>query len=411
MPRTSRRVTVSVRQPAPDQPVHCARARVLPSPLTAPQRCREHARLRRARWRKQTRLPGSDAEPACWSAKPAETSEPSAPKPLPAKPVAEPARTRADHAPGLHPLHGPSVELRLPVRCRAAPRPAVLGSARARAVESRSAIALSGCARSDGVPPPAHPSPVMATHAASPASVPLLVDGARAALPRSYLAGRSSSSRDITGTMPTEIGLLTGLSSMCVARQCAHPALRARAFRAKSSRAVCCTQRRVDVSKNRRYMEDLDLSGTMPTEIGQLRGLDDLALENVYLSGTLPSAIQRLNRLRSLYVGSLAACPSDGLARPSVRTLTQCRMCSRLLVTVSKRTGGSNPTFSRARFLRLTRSSDWNICARTLPARAPARVASGRGCRRNRPVEPRCHRVLRCCRAVGRVTLTSAPPP
>ena len=57
------------------------------------------------------------------------------------------------------------------------------------------------------------------------------------------------------------------------------------------------------------------IGGTIPTELGQLHGLQEVRLERCRLSGTVPSEVGRLTALRTLIVTCAQAsqCPPQAI--------------------------------------------------------------------------------------------------
>ena len=64
------------------------------------------------------------------------------------------------------------------------------------------------------------------------------------------------------------------------------------------------------------------IGGTIPTELGQLHGLQEVRLERCSLSGTVPSEVGRLTALRTLAV---AYAPFSGTVPSEVGRLTALR--------------------------------------------------------------------------------------
>lgn len=96
---------------------------------------------------------------------------------------------------------------------------------------------------------------------------------------------------NVSGTLPSQIGLLTALTSFAV--------------------AFC------------------DVHGTVPSQLGELTNLQALRLFENALSGTLPAEMAKMTSLRDLYIdqnafsGDLSVLPDElALCRTAVRTRT-----------------------------------------------------------------------------------------
>ena len=127
----------------------------------------------------------------------------------------------------------------------------------------------------------------------------------RYAQPSLDLHHQTSDPQKLSGTLPSEIGMLSHLQNIYLYDNLISGTLPVSLFQLSKLSAI--------------DIDDNGFSGTMPTQIGLLSNLRTLRLEANRLSGTLPSELARLTLLQAfsinnnLFVGTIP----DALANPS----------------------------------------------------------------------------------------------
>ena len=94
---------------------------------------------------------------------------------------------------------------------------------------------------------------------------------------------------DLSGTIPPELGQLTGLQNLILGINDLSGTIPPELGQLTGLRQL--------------YLRSNDLSGTIPPELGQLTGLQQLYLGGNDLSGTIPPELGQLTGLRQLYLG------------------------------------------------------------------------------------------------------------
>merc|ERR1712166_1557160 len=144
----------------------------------------------------------------------------------------------------------------------------------------------------------------------------------------------------MVGTVPTEIGLLTGLTMLNLANN-------PNTFQTCPSTASGCTPGDYcQFTNGQRGTAGGGLSGSVPTEIGLLTQLTTFNVQSTYLSGSIPAQFDALTVLEEFKISktnSLCYSTDDGLATGTASTATSatCSNANSLLTPVPCSTGCS----------------------------------------------------------------------
>jgi len=144
----------------------------------------------------------------------------------------------------------------------------------------------------------------------------------------------------MVGTVPTEIGLLTGLTMLNLANN-------PNTFQTCPSTASGCTPGDYcQFTNGQRGTAGGGLSGSVPTEIGLLTQLTTFNVQSTYLSGSIPAEFDALTVLEEFKISktdSLCYSTADGLATGTASTATSasCSSANSLLTPVPCSTGCS----------------------------------------------------------------------
>jgi hypothetical protein len=105
----------------------------------------------------------------------------------------------------------------------------------------------------------------------------------------SQLSAFQVSRADLTGSIPTEFGLLTGLQSLDIS-------LNPFFIQGTTIPTELGSLTRLEIL----YLAGSAISGTVPTELGTLRRLESLQLSGTYLEGTIPNEICNIETLETI---------------------------------------------------------------------------------------------------------------